>query len=211
MLLNPTSSLLDFLGITAAAFITVAGSEAVNSASLRMKVVGKTGTVHENKPLKAIGTSGECYIFKFTPPPAPFKLQLNGLKKKGNRFVRSSARDDRAAPVILRLSYTPSSNTLPRGKTARLTIQIRRGDVGKRSEIYTVTLKDQRKYGKVPSPTAKVRRRRIGFARINLAVPKDAPKGKTESRSSFDQQRQYQPNGDPNLFSAYYINSRTFC
>ena len=158
----------------------MAGSEAVNSASLRMKVVGKTGTVHQNKPLESIGTSGVRYIFKFKPPPGPFKLQLNGLTKKGNKFVRSSARDDQAVAVILRLSYTPSSNTLPRGKTTRLTVQIRRGDVGKRVEIYTVTLKDQRKYGKVPRPTAKVRRGRIGFARIAFAVPKDAPKGKTE-------------------------------
>lgn len=172
------SFLFDDIGITAATFVTVAGAESVKSSSLRVKVVNKTGTV-ENKPLQPVGTSGVRYIFKFQPPSGPFKLELHGLTKKGNKFVCTSAREDQAKPVILQLSYTPDSNTLPRGKTARLLVQIRRGNVGKPVEIYTVGLKDQRRYGQVLRPTARVRRGRIGFTWIKFTVPKDAPKGKT--------------------------------
>lgn len=171
---------LNFLGTSTVVFITVAGAESVASESLMLKVVNNDGRVHAEQALRAVGTSGVRYVVRFPSLPlGTFKLQLNGLTKKGNQFVRTSAREDKAAPVILRLSYTPDSNVLPRAKITRLRIQIQRGDVGEPKESYTVSVKDQSGYGEVVRPTVMVRRGRIGFARIAFAVPADAPKGRS--------------------------------
>ena len=137
------------------------------------------GTVHKDEPLRAVGKSGVRYVAQFDPPSGKFKLELHGRTRKGNQFVRTSAREDQAAPVVLRLSYKPDSNVLPRGKTTTLRIQIRRGHTGDNTETYTVSLKDQSGYGKVVRPTSSVRRGRIGFTTIKATVPADAPRGKT--------------------------------
>lgn len=147
---------------------------------MRIKVLNETGTVHSDVPLTAVGTSGVRHFIRFNPPTGSFKLQLHGQTVKGNEFVRVSSREDRSTPVLLKLSYKEESNILRRGQVTRITVLILRGDVGDESVSYTLSLKDERSYGKVARQPRPVRRGRQGFARIEFDVPLDAPAGKLE-------------------------------
>lgn len=170
------------IGSPATVFVTVAGAASVNSASLSIKVVNEEDQVYEHRVLRPVGTSGVRYIAKALKLPmrGAFKLELHGRTKKGNQFVRTSSREDQAAAVVLRLSYTSNPNVLLRAKVTPIRVQIRRADVGSWEETYTVALKDQRGYGKVMTPVRKVKGGRVGFAQIRFAVPAHAPKGRIE-------------------------------
>ena len=119
-------------------------------------------------------------MITFFPPSGPFRLELQGKTKKGNAFVRVSARKDRAVSVILRQSYTLYSSILRRSQTTQLRVQIRRGNTGDGIARYTVSMKDQGGYGRVLTKYVTVRRQRIGFAKIEFRVPTNAPRGKLE-------------------------------
>ena len=140
----------------------------------------KSGSIHANQSLTPVGTSGVRYFVRFNPPSGPFKLQLHGQTLKGKAFVRVSSQEDQATPVLMKLAYKNDANILHRGQRTRITVVIRRGNVGASRESYTLSLKDERGYGKVLRLSRYVRRGRQGFARIEFNVPRDAPVGKLE-------------------------------
>ena len=139
------------------------------------------GSVRANEPVTAVGTSGVRYFVRFSPPSGPFKLHLHGQTRKGSPFVRETSSKDQTVPVLLKLAYKEDSNILRRGQTTRITVKILRGKTGAASQMYTLSLKDERGYGYVYRSPRPVYRGRQGFAGIKFVVPADAPAGKTES------------------------------
>lgn len=169
-----------FPGFPTKAFVTIAGAEYVTPSSLRIKIVNKRGTVQADEPLIPVGVSGVRYFVRFDPPSASFRLQLHGQTVKGNKFVRVSSGEFQTKPVLMKLGYMDEPNILHRGHRVRITIAIRRGNVGAESATYTLNLKDERGYGKILRQSRPVRRGRQGFARIEFLVPEHAPVGKAE-------------------------------
>ena len=169
-----------FPGFPTKAFVTIAGAEYVTPNSLRIKVVDERGAVHADHPLIPVGVSGVRYFVRFSPPSAPFRLQLHGQTVKDNKFVRVSSSEFQTKSVLMKLGYMDEPNILRRGQRVRITIVIRRGNAGAKSEIYSLNLKDERGYGKVLRQSRAVRRGRQGFARIEFLVPVLAPVGKEE-------------------------------
>ena len=156
----------------------MADIKSVKSDSLKIKVEQETGAIHADQPLTAVGTSGARYFAKFQPPTGPFKLVLSGLTTKGNPFERESSKLDQTVPVLLKMGYKDASNVLNRGQSTKLMVQILRGNTGGKSQKYTLKLTDNRGYGSVIRAPRAIRRGLKGFARIQFAVPIDAPSGK---------------------------------
>ena len=168
------------VGLPAKAFITVAGAASVKSGSLRLKVVNDKGTVHADKPLTAVGTSGVRYFVRFDPPSGPFKLQLHGQTKKGSSFVRESSSQDQTVPVLLKLMYR-DSNILRRGQENSIVVNIIRGMTGGFLQLYTLSVKGERGYSATYRSLSIVWYGGEDLVQIKIDVPADAPAGKTEN------------------------------
>jgi hypothetical protein len=148
---------------------------------MRVKVVSNKGTVHADKPLTAVGTSGVRYFVRFNPPSGPFKLQLHGQTRKGSLFLRESSKQDQTVPVIMKLIYRKDSNILRRGQNNTIVVKIIRGATGSYWQTYTLGFESKRAYSATYRSPVIVWRGRGGFVRVKVYVPGDAPTGKTEN------------------------------
>ena len=117
----------------------LAGEGTVNTSSLRLQIVTKSGAVIRtlNLPPK----DGIHYETSFTPPTTPFKLKLIGTTQKGDAFERLSRRKMKPTTAILRAKHASNNFTLPLNKVTFLHFQI--CNFGP-TELFEITVKKDR-------------------------------------------------------------------
>ncbi|XP_022797736.1 von Willebrand factor A domain-containing protein 7-like [Stylophora pistillata] len=103
--------------------ITVAGSEKVNSSSVRLELITTEGTRISDVTLQT--ADHVHFTSSFTPRATqPFKFKLRGITRGGNPFERISHQTIKPTTVVLRGKYASNDYTLPLGRVSFVHFQL---------------------------------------------------------------------------------------
>lgn len=103
--------------------ITVAGSEKVNSSSVRLELITTEGTRISDVTLQT--ADNVHFTSSFTPRATqPFKFKLRGITRGGNPFERISHQTIKPTTVVLRGKYASNDYTLPLGRVSFVHFQL---------------------------------------------------------------------------------------
>ncbi|KAL9960310.1 hypothetical protein ACROYT_G033755 [Oculina patagonica] len=114
---NPIAGKLNKMVLT-----LLAGEGKVDTGSLRLQLVTKSGAVIRN--LDLVTNDSVHYETSLIPPTTPFKLKLIGTTQKGHTFERISRRKIKPTTALLRAKYASNDFTLPLNKITFLHFQI---------------------------------------------------------------------------------------
>ena len=103
--------------------ITVAGSEKLNTSSLRLEIITPEGARITDVTLQT--TDNVHFTASFTPRTSQqFKLKLSGITRGGNTFERISRQKIKPSRALLRVRYASNDYTLPLGRVTFVHFQI---------------------------------------------------------------------------------------
>ena len=133
--------------------LTVAGSEKIDSSSVRLELITTDGARISDVTLQRL--NAVHFTANITPSSSqPFKLKIRGTTRGGNSFERISRQTIKPTTAVLRGKYASNDYTLPLGSITFVHFQLCNFDA---SEYFDVTVvKD--KMGYVISPNVRPRR-----------------------------------------------------
>lgn len=147
--------------------ITLAGSEKVDTSSLRLQLINTEGNLIRDVPLQS--RSGDRVHFTAVITPAAskpfFKLKLKGRTQSGNPFERISHQVIKPATAVLRAKRASNDYTLPLRRNTFIHFQL--CNFGN-TEIFNVAVvKDRLRYidrSRLPSPKRVIKGRCVTIA-----------------------------------------------
>ena len=103
--------------------ITVAGSEKLNTSSVRLELITTEGTRMSDVTLH---TSDNVHFTASITPSAgqPFKLKLRGTTRGGHTFERISRQTFKPTTAVLRVKHASNDYTLPLGRVTFVHFQL---------------------------------------------------------------------------------------
>ena len=147
--------------------ITLAGSEKVDTSSLRLQLINTEGNLIRDVPLQS--RSGDRVHFTAIITPAAskpfFKLKLKGNTQSGNPFERISHQVIKPTTAVLRAKRASNDYTLPLRRNTFIHFQL--CNFGN-TEIFNVAVvKDRLRYidrSRLPSPKRVIKGRCVTIA-----------------------------------------------
>lgn len=104
-------------------FITVAGSEKLNTSSLHLELITLKGDRIRDVTLQT--TNNVHFTARFTPfTSQPFKLRLSGITRGGYTFERISRQKIKPSRILLRVKHASNDYTLPLGRVTFVHFEI---------------------------------------------------------------------------------------
>ena len=159
--------------------VTVAGSEKIDTSSVRLELITTEGTRISDVTLQKL--NDVHYTASITPRTnQPFKLKIKGTTRGGNSFERISRQTVKPTSFVLRGKYASNDYTLPLGATTFVHFQLCNfGDM----EYFDMTVAKD-KMGYITSPPVKpkkVRKDRCTTFSIRVRATRSQDVGKTNT------------------------------
>ena len=147
--------------------ITLAGSEKVDTSSLRLQLINTEGNLIRDVPLQNRSGDGIHFTAIITPAASKpfFKLKLKGSTQSGNPFERISHQVIKPTTAVLRAKRASNDYTLPLRRNTFIHFQL--CNFGN-TEIFNVAVvKDRLRYidrSRLPSPKRVIKGRCVTIA-----------------------------------------------
>lgn len=124
-------------------FLTIAGSEEVDTRSIRLELITNEETLLQEATLQR--KDGNRFIAKIIPRTRqPFTFRFSGTTRGGNPFQRMSRKPIAPTTVVFRYRYASNNYTLPLMKVTFIYFQL--CNFGFREYFEVTSIKDKMKY-----------------------------------------------------------------